>query len=171
MIFPRDVIKVDKCIAVVIKIWPNKGKPKLHGNRVVYKNRLWKASRLSFHLNIQHIPLRPKSLKRGLILHRCNNGWCINPKHLYLGTFQQNMIDMYNDKGDYIKARISASNRRRICTEETRLKISNSNKGRKCSLACKIAVAYANKAPGRWTRKMREAQRQRMLGNQLGRRS
>ncbi|SRR6266498_1640776 len=28
------------------------------------------------------------------VLHTCNNDWCINPKHLYLGDHQDNMNDL-----------------------------------------------------------------------------
>ena len=34
-------------------------------------------------------------IKKGLhVLHKCNNAKCVNPKHLYAGTSQQNMMDM-----------------------------------------------------------------------------
>jgi hypothetical protein len=31
------------------------------------------------------------------VLHKCNNGKCVNPDHLYLGTDRDNIVDWYND--------------------------------------------------------------------------
>lgn len=41
--------------------------------------------------------LSGKSIEAGrLILHTCDNKKCVNPKHLYMGTFSDNMIDRCN---------------------------------------------------------------------------
>lgn len=34
-----------------------------------------------------------------LVLHRCNNKVCINPEHLYLGTYKQNLRDRERNGG------------------------------------------------------------------------
>lgn len=49
--------------------------------------RTVKAHRISYEIHNSEIPA-------GLfVLHRCNNGWCVNPQHLYVGTQVDNMRD------------------------------------------------------------------------------
>ena len=36
------------------------------------------------------------SIKGQVVMHKCDNRWCINPDHLALGTQAQNNIDMHN---------------------------------------------------------------------------
>lgn len=52
--------------------------------------RLWLASRVSWTLYVGPIP-------EGLnVLHHCDNMWCVNPGHLFLGTQLDNMRDCRN---------------------------------------------------------------------------
>jgi len=100
--FPRETVKVGDCIAILTFRSGRNGmkladsKPIMTGRPIAKFNGFWwRASRLSYHLNIKKITKSPKSSKIGFILHTCDNGWCINPKHLYLGTQKQNVIDLY----------------------------------------------------------------------------
>lgn len=47
------------------------------------------AHRFSWLLNFGDIP------KGMCVLHRCDNSLCVNPKHLFLGTQRDNVLDMF----------------------------------------------------------------------------
>lgn len=49
----------------------------------------WKAHRLSYAIFISDIP------DGFCVLHKCDTPACVNPKHLFVGTRQDNMDDMY----------------------------------------------------------------------------
>lgn len=48
------------------------------------------AHRISYFLNVGEIP------KGMLILHKCDNRKCVNPRHLYVGDYSDNAQDMHN---------------------------------------------------------------------------
>ena len=56
--------------------------------RLTYKGKVDTASRVMYQIVNGNIPAKR------FVLHTCDNRMCINPKHLYLGTFYQNMYDM-----------------------------------------------------------------------------
>lgn len=113
IIFPKETIKVGSCIAIYKKVYDGTGQglKKAHTEyraSIPYKGRKWKSSRLSYHLNIKSLPKTPKTLKRGIVCHTCDNQWCINPKHLYLGTQHQNIKDIWKRNKDYPEKRRKA---------------------------------------------------------------
>ena len=53
-------------------------------------NTMRNAHRVSYEIYNGHVP-------EGLhVLHRCNTKCCVNPAHLYAGTHQDNMDDLFN---------------------------------------------------------------------------
>lgn len=97
--FPRPTIRVGKCIAVIrtvkTKLHPRlKGKPIFHDRPCArYNGKPWNGARLAYHLNIKKVRRLANKKKSNFTLHTCDNGWCINPHHIYLGSPKQNCED------------------------------------------------------------------------------
>jgi len=69
-----------------------------------------------FHLNgytelahrISFMSCNEMKDKNNLILHKCNNRKCVNPKHLYEGNYCDNMKDYYNSNNvNYYKGKLN----------------------------------------------------------------
>lgn len=52
------------------------------------KGKKWRAHRLVYHILCEEL------LEEDLVLHSCNERGCINPKHLIVGTAQENTQHM-----------------------------------------------------------------------------
>lgn len=61
--------------------------------QIMVETKVVMASRLSYEINISKIP-KGKGYHGVCVLHTCDNPVCTNPKHLQLGSHQDNMLDM-----------------------------------------------------------------------------
>jgi len=60
-----------------------------YGN--AWRDGYWeKAHRVAWELEICPLPVTRVPL---VVMHLCDNGWCVNPDHLALGTEKANMYD------------------------------------------------------------------------------
>lgn len=83
--------KVDKCGPDECWKWAG-GRDKDGYGRFFWDYRMRVAHRFSYELHygpIQH---------RKIICHHCDNPSCVNPKHLFVGSYQENSQDMVDKK-------------------------------------------------------------------------
>lgn len=65
-----------------------------HGYGVFkYKYKMWLAHRLLFHE-------RGIKINKKVLMHRCDNRACLNPRHITVGTQGENLKDMYSKGRD-----------------------------------------------------------------------
>jgi len=87
--------------------------------RQFVKDKTLKAHRIAFYLKHGHLP------EDMLVCHTCDNTSCVNPDHLFLGTWNDNVQDMMK-KGRYVqggKPHPGEKNGRAILTEKQVIKI------------------------------------------------
>lgn len=83
--FMKYVLKTDTCWQWTGSSTDNHGFPRAQF-RLKFMNAY--ASRVAYALFVDDV--RPGEL----VLHTCDNGMCVNPEHLYIGTHEQNTADM-----------------------------------------------------------------------------
>lgn len=84
--YDARVVKTDGC-------WGWKGSKLVSGyGNIRYGGKIHCAHRLSYEFHIGPIP-------EGMnVCHKCDNPVCSNPDHLFIGTQQDNVIDMHSKK-------------------------------------------------------------------------
>lgn len=82
------------------------------GSKANNSKRAESAHRISYELFIGKIP------KNKCVLHKCDNTFCVNPKHLFLGTQKENMLDMINKGRDFKRPLLGSKHGNAKLTEE-----------------------------------------------------
>ena len=104
--------------------WQGYKLPKGYGE-VSFKGKLFRAHRLAYEFGIGPIP------EGKLVLHKCDNPSCCNPKHLYLGTYLDNARDCIQRGRRREPDRRGSKNGRARFTEEQIPDIRNDSRSRK----------------------------------------
>jgi len=79
-----------------------------------------------------------------LVCHQCNNPQCVNPEHLYTGTYQDNMNDMIKS-GHSLKGKLNPAKRK-----DVRKKISKNNSMLKKEYRDKISKKFKGRKQPRY---------------------
>lgn len=144
MIYPKNTISVGKCITITRSRGSLAGEANTKDayHHIWHDKVYWKSHRLSYCLNIGEIPRRPEDRKSGLVLHTCDNKWCINPDHLYLGSAKQNTADTFA-RNKTIRSNLAKANTGKKHSEVSKRKMSLNNIGKKLSGETKAKIGLA----------------------------
>ena len=108
------------------------GKPRMKGKCWIRYSKTGKPTRYRYHKTSYE--LFKGSVEKGLyVLHSCDNPYCVNPEHLWLGTQSDNVVDaiLKNRFTQRDKNKIKGFKKGKKSTEATKLLIHNSLLGNK----------------------------------------
>lgn len=145
MIYPRRTVEIGNCIAIIREKGEQSGEAitKDSYQHIWIDGIYWKSHRLSYSLNHSEIPRCPVDRRFGLVLHTCDNKWCVNPDHLYLGSQSQNMKDKAIRTPEALENML-LSNVGKKASEKTREKLRKANLGKKLSEETKRKIGLAS---------------------------
>lgn len=84
------------------------------------RNRLWIKGKLTLVYRYVYELFKKKIPKKLLCCHICDNGYCINPNHIFLGTHKDNMMDMSQKGRTRQQLKTHVKELRKIIIEETK---------------------------------------------------
>jgi len=113
-------------------IWVGAKHPDGHG-QILVGNRMEFAHRVSFAISYG-------SPRDEFVCHRCNNPRCVNPKHLYTGTHNDNMNDMIQ-RGSVKGSKNPSAKLNEDVVREIKIKVKNKDYRSIMSLAQQYGVS------------------------------
>lgn len=103
---------------------------------IAHKQRgLSRAHRLSYYLH------KGKITDGALVCHTCDHPWCVNPEHLFLGTWDDNVQDMVR-KGRYCSP-WKSGNGQKLTKEDKELILNKKNKEACTEVAKEFNISFS----------------------------
>ncbi len=112
------------------------GYPQVSGSKLCQEAGITRAHQLAYTITNGPIP------KGMLVCHTCDNPWCVNPQHLFLGTANDNVQDMMT-KGRYLSP-VQAGHIRKITPKQKEEILSLKGKIPCTKVGPMYGVSYSN---------------------------